>query len=238
MKSFFIALILGIFIGSVVTNYFADPTAWDKLKEAKARLSGSTAEPVIEKEKEEVPSTAKEAPAMFEVGSGELNPSNPSEKPEEPAMEPEPIPLPRPEAEAEAEDSEVESPSDDTIEERPEPAEESATEPQSRTEELIEQGSKKAGEIAEIVKEKAAEAADEVKPFIETGIDITIATAIRAQYKLEQRIDSDQITISVDDKIVTLSGKVSSEEVKQMAIELAVFTQGVEGVEESLEVSP
>ncbi|EDY84375.1 Putative phospholipid-binding domain family [Verrucomicrobiia bacterium DG1235] len=218
MKIFFLALILGIFVGSIATNYFSDPNAYQKLKDAKTRLL----EPAQANANEE--STAEpEPPAMFEVGGGEFQPNQPPNK----TVEPTPPDV--------VEETEV-----PTVEAEPEP-ETTTTQnpaPKSRADELIEQGSKKAEEIADTVTEKAKEVAEEAKPYLETGVDLTIATAIRAQFKLERRIDSNAISISVKDRAVTLGGEVPSAEIKQLAIEIAVFTKGVTGVEEHLTISP
>lgn len=214
MKTFFLALILGIFVGSIITNYFADPDAYERLKEAKSELFES---PLSEESATAVAETAKSEPAMFEVGSGKFDTEKANAK--EPAK-PLPIPLPKPKKEQQV---------------APETA--APKTEKTNTDALIEQGAKKAGEIADTVAEKAKEVAKDAQPMIENGIDLTIATAIRAQYKLERRIDSDAIKIAVKDNIVTLSGAVDSAATKQLAIEIAVFTKGVSGVEETLSIA-
>ncbi|MDQ8183356.1 BON domain-containing protein [Pelagicoccus sp. SDUM812005] len=258
MKTFFLALILGIFIGSIVTNYFADPQAYQHLKEAKARLFEEDAAPEAETSLADTSATSE--PAQFQVGSGDLAAKRAAEE-EESAK---PLPLPKPSTKAKAEpeakadpkakaEPEAETPTapeGDAVETAPETESPSAPEtstqesdssqesaPKSRSEAIIEEGTKKAEEIAKSVSEKAKEVAEDAKPLLEDGIDLTIAAAIRAQYKLERGIDSDAIALSVKDKIVTLSGTVASEAAKQRAIEIAVFTKGVHGVEETLSIA-
>ncbi len=255
MKTFFLALILGIFVGSIITNYFADPEAYQHLKEAKARLFAQDST-------EEMPANTPEEslssePARFDVGSGKLEEN---QETEEPSSAPLPLPKPTPNtnspaAETSKEDAaaiEEKAPEpqvpdvDPTSEAEPpavplseaaKPEAENPPAAKSRSEELIEQGTKKAEEIADTVAEKAKEVAKEAQPIIEEGIDMTIAAGIRAQYKLERRINSDAIKISVKDNIVTLSGTVDSEATKKLAIEIAVFTKGVDGVEETLSIA-
>lgn len=241
MKTFFLALILGIFIGSIVTHYFADPQAYQNLQEAKASLFGEEPE---ETETSEPSATNEESePARFEVGSGDLeDEQGPTDS------SPHPIPLPKPATKPEATAPSESAPSAPTEETEPSPTPDAAEavspetetkapeKPKSRSEELIEEGVKKTEEIAKTVSEKAKEVAEEAKPLIEDGIDLTIAAGIRAQYKLERRLDSDAIKISVKDQIVTLSGNVKSEDAKKLAIEIAVFTKGVNGVEETLSI--
>ncbi len=246
MKTFFLALILGIFVGSIMTNYFANPQAYENLKEAKAKLFAP-----IGAEKPETPLETSSEPesARFDVGSGELDSENAKEEPpaptplpapkiEAPQVEETPAPpaeeVPTPEASPEAETATPIAPLE---EKAPEPKPENEEVQTSQTDQLIEEGTQKAEEIVEAVAEKAKEVAKEAQPMIETGIDLTIAAGIRAQYQLERRIDSDAITISVKDNIVTLSGTVPSEETKRLAIEIAVFTKGVNGVEETLSIA-
>ncbi|MDQ8186063.1 BON domain-containing protein [Pelagicoccus sp. SDUM812002] len=247
MKTFFLALILGIFVGSIITNYFADPKAYENLKEAKAQLFEKDAIEETEPSRPEVDSS--DETAHFEVGGGSLEDS---EKNAEPISEPIPLPKPTPEemspaeeaANAPPEPSEIhpqppESPIPDTeaeAEEASEPEADIETEVEPRSEKLIEEGTQKADEIVDAVAEKAKEVAENAKPMIGEGIDMTIAAGIRAQYKLEEDIDSAAIEISVKDNIVTLSGTVDSEKTKQRVIEIAVFTKGVDGVEESLSI--
>lgn len=258
MKTFFIALILGIFVGSIITNYFANPDAYEKLKETKARLfHGQT-------EAEPTPiAPGAEEPAMFQVGSKEFGadtaqaepssneaqtpiplPPTPPKEPEQKPTEPAPTPSPK-----ETEQTPTEpklAPAEPlpppakpvTPPAEPAPAPSPPKEPaQTRAEKLIEEGTKQAEEIAETVKEKANEVVEETKPLIEEGIDFTIATAIRARYKIERRLDSDSIYVSVKDNIVTLSGSVPDESSKLLAIEIAAFTKGVNGVEETLSIA-
>lgn len=246
MKTFFLALILGIFLGSLITNYFSDPDAYADLKEAKAKLFKRE---VPVKTEVEVLESVEPAPAMFEVGSAELATEN-ADKNEAP--ESSPIPLPKPEsskeepAKTEVTETTVEgtpeasptpTPEPATPTPAPIPAPEEAEVEKSKTDQLIEEGAEKAEEIVEIVAEKAKEVAEDAKPIIEEGIDLTIAAGVRAQYKLERRINSDSIEISVTDNIVTLSGTVDSEETKQLAIQIAAFTKGVDGVEETLSIA-
>ncbi len=238
MKTFFLALILGIFVGSIMTNYFANPQAYQNLKEAKAKLFA----PIGSEESETTePSSSEPESARFDVGSGELDSENtpeavppttslPDPQTESPAAEEKPIP----EATTEAETA---TPIVPLEEKAPEPKPEEENVKTSKTDQLIEEGTQKAEEIVETVAEKAKEVAREAQPMIENGIDLTIAAGIRAQYKLERRIDSDAIKISVKDNIVTLSGTVDSEETKRLAIEIAVFTKGVNGVEETLSIA-
>lgn len=246
MKTFFLALILGIFIGSIVTNYFADPQAYQHLKEAKARLFEEDAAPEAETSLADTSATSE--PAQFEVGSGDLAAKRAAE--EEESAKPLPLPKPSTKAKAEPEAETPAAPEGDAVETAPETESPSAPEtstpetdssqesaPKSRSEAIIEEGTKKAEEIAKSVSEKAKEVAEDAKPLLEDGIDLTIAAAIRAQYKLERGIDSDAIALSVKDKIVTLSGTVASEAAKQRAIEIAVFTKGVHGVEETLSIA-
>lgn len=246
MKTFFLALILGIFIGSIVTNYFADPQAYQHLKEAKARLFEEDAAPEAETSLADTSATSE--PAQFQVGSGDLAAKRAAE--EEEGAKPLPLPKPSTKAKAEPEAETPAAPEGDAVETAPETESPSAPEtstpetdssqesaPKSRSEAIIEEGTKKAEEIAKSVSEKAKEVAEDAKPLLEDGIDLTIAAAIRAQYKLERGIDSDAIALSVKDKIVTLSGTVASEAAKQRAIEIAVFTKGVHGVEETLSIA-
>jgi hypothetical protein len=127
--------------------------------------------------------------------------------------------------------------------EAPEPAKEpSETEaPEapstSRSEELLQEGSQKAEALANTLTEKAKQVAADAKPLIGDGIDLAIATALRTKFKLEDRIDSDAIEVSVADQIVTLSGTVDSAASKKLAIEIAVFAKGVNGVEETLSIA-
>lgn len=245
MKTFFLALILGIFVGLFINNYFADPAAYSKLKEAKNSLF-ETAEPETPspaKPETELPSEQPE-PALFEVASKELKTDTP---PPASAQTIEPQPFQKPETATETPPTpQTEAPSDPTneplnsIEPPPPPAEEPSIAQKAET--FVEQSAEKAAEIADTVKEKVKEAAEDAKPQIEekidTGIDTTIALAIRGQYKLEKRIESDQIQVTVSDRIVTLSGSMPDEASKQLAIEIAVFTKGVNGVEESLTIRP
>lgn len=241
MKTFFIALILGIFVGLFINNYFSDPEAYAKVQEDKSLL---LSEPSHTENEHAAPTPAIEQPepALFEVASKQLNPEPvPTD-----ATQIKPTPLTQ-------KTTEPESPAPTVIEpelEPTKPVEEPAPKPENtpqpstldKAEKLVEEGVEKAAEIAETVKDKVKEATDEAKPQIEqgieNGIDATIALAIRGQYKLESDIDSQQIEVSVADRIVTLSGQLSSEEAKQRAIEIAVFTKGVTAVEEDLKVQP
>ena len=231
MKTFFVALILGIFVGLFINNYFADPEAYSKIKEAKNKLLDNNATEELEVAEPEL-SIEKPEAALFEVASKEL--SSQSEPPV-PNSETKPEPLPKPEPPIT--ETEAEAP----VEEEPTPAEPEGT-TQEKAEQLVEESVEKAAEIAEVVSEKVKEATEEAKPHIEkgieTGIDATIALAIRGQYKLEKRIDSSMLEVSVKDRIATLSGEVPNEATKQLAIEIAVFTKGVDGVEETLEITP
>ncbi len=238
MKTFFLALILGIFLGSIITNYFSDPDAYADLKEAKAQLFKRDIP--AETEVEELEAVEPE-PAMFEVGSAELATEN-ADKNQAPETKPIPLPKPVPTKE-EPEKAEV---TETTVEPAPAPVTPAPTEApsgeeteveKSKTDQLIDEGAEKAEEIVEVVAEKAKQVAEDAKPIIEEGIDLTIAAGVRAQYKLERRINSDAIEISVTDNIVTLSGTVDSEATKQLAIEIAVFTKGVDGVEETLSIA-
>lgn len=240
MKTFFLALILGIFLGSIITNYFADPDAYQNLKEAKAQLFEKDAPLPIDTEEL---GADEPAPALFEVGSAELSQGAPEES-EAPASKPIPLPAPETIDESPSKAAAVEpSPSPDKEPEpspaptQPEPTPEVPIKEKSKTDQLIEQSTEKAEEIVETVTEKAKEVAADAKPIIEEGIDLTIAAGIRAQYKLERRINSDDIKISVANSIVTLTGTVDSESTKQLAIEIAVFTKGVDGVEETLDIA-
>ncbi|MBK1878323.1 BON domain-containing protein [Pelagicoccus mobilis] len=222
MKTFFVALILGIFVGLFINNYFSDPEAYTKIKDAKERLfSEEEAEP-LQVAEPELASDEPE-PAMFEVASKELNAGSKTA-----AEEPTPEPLPKPEP-LQPQEPEAE-------------AKETQETPAEEPQDLVEQGVEKAAEIAEEVKEKINEAAENAKPHIEqgieSGIDATIALAIMGQFKLEKRIASDALSVSVEEQVVTLTGSVPDEETKQLAIEIAVFTKGVVGVEEELEIKP
>lgn len=235
MKTFFIALILGIFVGLFINNYFADPQAYQKIKEAKTELFESP-DPEIPAATEPLAEIEQAEPALFEVASKELSPSTP--EPQEETKNLKPQPLPKPESLPEPE-SQADTPIEEATE--AEQAEPPLT-TKEKAEKFVEDSVEKATEIAENVKESVEKATEEAKPKIEegieTGIDATIRLAILGQFKLEKRLQPSTIDVHVDDRIVTLSGSVPSDGTKQLAIEIAAFTKGVNGVEESLQIQP
>lgn len=203
MKTFFIAFILGIFAGSLITAFWSSPEAFEELKAAKSNLfkqsnPAKTDEPKLETETvpPEEPPTVKADPSipMFKVAA----------KKEEPDLEESPTPIP-------------------------------PSEPDT-SEDTIQRSKEKAVKIAEAVKEKAAELTQQAKPYLNEGVDLAIASAIRAQFKLDKRIASDQLKINVTNREVTLTGTLSSGTLKQLVIEIAMTTKGVMQVTPNIEI--
>lgn len=203
MKTFFIAFILGIFAGSLITAFWSSPEAFEELKAAKNNLFKQS-EPVETEEatQENEPVPAEEPPTV------KTDPSIPmfkvAPKKEEPDLEKSPTPIPLSEP----------KPPEDTIE----------------------RSKEKAVKIAEAVKEKAAELTEQAKPYLNEGVDLAIASAIRAQFKLDKRIASDQLKINVTNREVTLTGTTNSGTLKQLIIEIAMTTKGVMQVTPNIEI--
>lgn len=102
----------------------------------------------------------------------------------------------------------------------------------------IDSGKDKAAQLSETATRTAQELKKQAEPLIDESVDLAIATAIRAQYKLERRVDADAIDIVVKNRQVTLSGAVPNKEMKQLAIEIAMSTKGVAQVApQKLEIS-
>lgn len=93
-------------------------------------------------------------------------------------------------------------------------------------------------ETAEAASELARKGKEKAEPYIDDSIDMAIATAIRAQYKLERDFPSAAVEIAVVDREVTLAGRVPDGETEQRAIEIALATKGVRWVESKLVVAP
>lgn len=277
MKSFFIALILGIFIGSIATNYLASPDAYEKLKESKAELfeqPGSHDTPAS-------PDETEDPTPDFEVGDGTINsdtpadeavPTPPGSEPEietepdaapeaepeteaeaetppiapivtPPSEEPEPSPEPSPTTEESAETPVEEAPAEteDNLPvpaPTPEPPEPEAPEPEPETNEEapppVPETENEESDATETTEEEAESATLEIGDAVDRGI----AATIRSQFELEEQLVSDDLEIIVEARHVVLKGKVPTEEAKRLAIEIAVFSEGVEGVEESLTIEP
>ncbi|MBC2606800.1 BON domain-containing protein [Pelagicoccus albus] len=285
MKSFFVALILGIFVGLLINNFFSDPEAYQKLQDEKAALDlPAEIEPPAEPVAEE---TETPEPAMFEVASEELDmkrdskesisprkvppvvmpevetlepaPEEQESADEEPATEvipepeisepapPEPAPEP-PVAEPDEPVAEPEPPVADLpapiaqVEELSEDVDESISESIDEAADEIAEASEEASEeieeAVESAEETVQEIAEETVPEIESDVDQAIAAALRGKIVAEANSVGESVSIQVKDRVVTLTGTVPDEATKSQVIELAVYTQGVLGVEEELTIAP
>lgn len=267
MKTFAIAFILGIFVGALVTTYFSSPDAYQQLEEAKSELLGETPvdAPALAEE-EPIPTdpaqlatptetpAADPAPDSATLPQPETAPSTELPLPEPEALPDSPAPEPTAPSEATPEEStpaeatpvEVPLPADpqpepppaETETESPAPVETTPPETFSeKAKQSIDKGAEKATELLEEAKVAAKDLAENAEPYLEQGVDLAIRTTIRAQFKLERAIDSDDLSISVKDRKVHLTGKLSSNATKQLAIEIALGTKGVTEVTEAIEVA-
>lgn len=266
MKTFFIAFILGVCAGTIGTRLYTSPETYEKLKLAKAELLGdasdgkanaSTNEQTDDQENaDDLPDPILPDPL---APTPPASPEEPQTKPAKPSSpefdedsaklpEPKPQPTPTPAAEPPPEPSpQPLSPPDlPKTQTKPEPTPLPApgetvqdgglSKLAERTKDTLERGTDAAAAVAQKAAAKAQELKKEATPYIEEGIDLTIQTAIRAQYKIERRIPSDAIAITVENREVTLTGSVPNGEILQRAIEIAVETKGVTKVTPKLEI--
>jgi len=68
--------------------------------------------------------------------------------------------------------------------------------------------------------------------------DATISANLNASYLLSERLNPFNITVTTTDGVVTLGGAVKNEHHKQLAEDLALGTQGVNGVVNNIRVMP
>jgi len=231
MKTFFFALILGIMIGSVATNYFASPNAYKRLKKEKqALLEASDSARFANREQKAAP---KE-----EVGTEE------AETPESPtrAESPKPSKAPAPEtgqgAEPQADSSEQVAPQEQ-LEKPPSEAastpEETRESPQAEEEDSL---PPPAGEsLSDTVQETLELVAKEARPMVDRGIDLGIAAAVKARLRLDDLLRGQDIDVAVAQRHVTLSGPSLSERSKSKAVDIALHTRGVRSVETAFTAS-
>lgn len=139
-------------------------------------------------------------------------------------------PAPPPTVAAQPQEREAPSPEPEP-ESEPEPAPAPDRTLGDKAKDAIDKSATAASELARKGKEKA-------EPYVDDGIDLAIATAIRAQYKLERDFPSASIDITVVDREVTLAGRVPDTETEQRAISIALETKGVRWVESKLAVAP
>lgn len=255
MKTFFLALVLGIFIGSIATNYFASPDAYQKLKQAKQEMlrrpgfpdpepstSDATLPPTEEAETEpdsgepEVAGPVEDEAEALDADANATPTPGAAVPTDEPNADNSPLsPTAPPEGQIDA--APQPRPDEENTAEEPPAAEKETPTVGQKVDKLIEEGSEKAEEMAEAAKETFSEAAEKAAPVIEESIDLGLAAAIRTQFKLEKRLSEARIQIEVEKRRVVLKGSVPSQEAKRLAIEIAVFTKGVDRVEEELTIA-
>jgi osmotically-inducible protein OsmY len=92
----------------------------------------------------------------------------------------------------------------------------------------------KLGEKAASVAERVGEAAQRVDERIS---DAALTTRIKSKMALDDHVDAAAIDVDTRDGVVTLEGRVQSDEERQRAVRLAEETKGVTSVVDRLELT-
>ena len=233
MRTFFLGLILGILAGSLVTVYISSPEAYEKLKVSKNALlerdpgdeTPASPEEPVEEASPEV-SLPEETPPQAEtpvpVESSPPEETHESDAIDTATADTEPVDL------ADAQPSEETLSEESAISEPPKlPAEDfSIEEPAKQPDESVQ---------PEVEEASEPEPTAQTPSITEIEVDRAIKSEIERQLALEPQIDGRSIHVRVEDGIVLLSGKVSSGEVAQLAIEIALDVEGVDQVKSELE---
>jgi osmotically-inducible protein OsmY len=72
----------------------------------------------------------------------------------------------------------------------------------------------------------------------DTTADVTATAKVKAALALSKRISAAEVSVDTQDAVATLTGKVPSSEVKELAGEIAADTSGVRDVRNLLTVDP
>jgi hyperosmotically inducible protein len=94
-------------------------------------------------------------------------------------------------------------------------------------------------------KARAREAGAEIGETVAVGADeakrvaseASLSAKIKAKMALDDRVSASAIDVDTDGSVVTLSGRVSSDEERQRAVRLAKETDGVSSVRDELTIS-
>lgn len=194
MKTFFIALLLGIFIGALSMSYFKSPESFDGILQKGPKNDASSVEEPV---KPSVPPEVKTTPEPEQF-----------ESPEVPEA-PEPVTVP-----------EIVAPADETIEESVEEVIEAAAIASSpeetnievpEAEELVEETTS----ISEEIATEAAGFAEEVVVETEEAIEETVAPAEETNIEVPEVEELAEETTSIAEEIVTEAAGVANEAIAE-----------------------